>query len=147
MRVLTTLPQDDLNAVPAAARAAEAAGYDGLVTSENQNEPFLALGVAAVNTTRIGLGTGIANRLLPESHARGQRELGPPGRLRRALRPRPGLAGPRPQRAALQRAVERAGAADARVRRSAPRHLALLGDLIQDIRRIPSAFTGYRTAW
>ena len=33
MRILTTLPQDDLNDVPAAARAAEAAGYDGLVTS------------------------------------------------------------------------------------------------------------------
>lgn len=60
MRILTTLPQDDLNAVPAAARAAEVAGYDGLITSENRNEPFLALGVAAVSTTRIGLGTGIA---------------------------------------------------------------------------------------
>jgi probable F420-dependent oxidoreductase len=60
MRVLATLPQDDLNEVPAAARAAEAAGYDGLVTMENRNEPFLALGVAAVNTTRIGLATGIA---------------------------------------------------------------------------------------
>jgi probable F420-dependent oxidoreductase len=60
MRVLATLPQDDLNDVPAAARAAEAAGYDGLVTMENRNEPFLALGVAAVNTARIGLATGIA---------------------------------------------------------------------------------------
>ncbi len=60
MRILTTLPQDDLNDVPAAARAAEAAGYDGVVTMENRNEPFLALGVAAVNTARIGLCTGIA---------------------------------------------------------------------------------------
>ncbi len=60
MRILTTLPQHDLNAVPAAARAAEVAGYDGLVTSENQHEPFLSLGVAAVSTTRIGLATGIA---------------------------------------------------------------------------------------
>jgi len=60
MRILTTLPQDDLNDVPAAARAAEAAGYDGLVTMENRNEPFLALGVAAVSTSRIGLATGIA---------------------------------------------------------------------------------------
>ncbi|HEX6209407.1 MAG TPA: TIGR03617 family F420-dependent LLM class oxidoreductase [Methylomirabilota bacterium] len=60
MRVFATLPQDDLNDVPAAARAAEAAGYDGLVTMENRNEPFLALGVAAVATTRIGLATGIA---------------------------------------------------------------------------------------
>ena len=60
MRILATLPQDDLNEVPAAARAAETAGYDGLVTMENQHEPFLALGVAAVNTARIDLCTGIA---------------------------------------------------------------------------------------
>lgn len=60
MRILTTLPQDDLAEVPAAARAAEAAGYDGLVTSENKNDPFLPLGVAAVNTTRLALCTGIA---------------------------------------------------------------------------------------
>ena len=60
MRILTTLPQDDLTQVPAAARAAEAAGYDGLVTSENKNDPFLAHGIAAVNTARVGLYTGVA---------------------------------------------------------------------------------------
>jgi probable F420-dependent oxidoreductase len=60
MRILTNLPQDDLGDVPAAAREAETAGYDGLVTSENRNDPFLALGVAAVNTSRVGLHTGIA---------------------------------------------------------------------------------------
>ena len=60
MRILTQLPQPDLAQVPAAARAAEAAGYDGLVTSENKNDPFLALGVAAVNTTRVSLQTSIA---------------------------------------------------------------------------------------
>ena len=60
MRILTTVPQDDLAAVPAAARAAEAAGYDGVVTMENRNEPFLALAVAAVSTQRVSLQTGIA---------------------------------------------------------------------------------------
>ena len=60
MRILTTLPQDDLTAVPAAARAAEEAGYDGLVTAENRNDPFLSLGVAAVSTARASLQTGIA---------------------------------------------------------------------------------------
>jgi len=60
MRFLSTLPQDDLAEVPPAARAAEAAGYDGLVTSENKNDPFLALGVAAVSTSRLALHTGIA---------------------------------------------------------------------------------------
>jgi len=59
MRLLSTLPQEDLTEVPAAARRAEAAGYDGLLTSETKNEPFLPLAVAAVNTTRARLYTGI----------------------------------------------------------------------------------------
>jgi probable F420-dependent oxidoreductase len=60
VRLSTNLPQDDLNDVPAVARAAEAGGYDTLVTSENRNDPFLSLGVAAVNTSRVELTTGIA---------------------------------------------------------------------------------------
>ena len=60
MRIFTTLPQDDLAEVPAAAAAAEARGYDGVVTMENRNEPFVALGVAAVHTRRLTLATGIA---------------------------------------------------------------------------------------
>jgi probable F420-dependent oxidoreductase len=60
MRVYTILPQDDLAEVPAAAQAAEAAGYDGVVTMENRNEPFVPLGVAAVHTRRVALATGIA---------------------------------------------------------------------------------------
>lgn len=60
MRVLTSLPQEDLRKVPQAARDAEAAGFDGLMTQENRNDPFLALGVAAVATDRIGLGTAVA---------------------------------------------------------------------------------------
>jgi len=60
VRVTTTLPQDDLAEVPAAARAAEAGGYDGVSTSENRSDPFLALGVAAVTTTRVALHTAIA---------------------------------------------------------------------------------------
>ena len=60
MRILTGVPQEDLAEVGAAARESEAAGYDGIVTSENKNDPFLALGVAAVNTSRVDLCTGIA---------------------------------------------------------------------------------------
>jgi probable F420-dependent oxidoreductase len=60
MRILTQLPQQDLAQVPAAAQAAEAAGYDGLSTSENKNDPFLAHALAAVATTRVSLETGIA---------------------------------------------------------------------------------------
>ena len=60
MRVLATLPQADLNEVTAAARAAEAAGFDGFITMENRHDPFLALAVAALATERIELATGIA---------------------------------------------------------------------------------------
>ena len=60
MRVLTSLPQEDLRRVPEAAREAEQAGFDGLITLENRNDPFLSLGVAAVATEKIGLGTAVA---------------------------------------------------------------------------------------
>ena len=60
MKVLQTLPQGDLNNVPSAAKAAEAAGFDMVVTMENRHDPFLSLGVAAVETERIKLGTAIA---------------------------------------------------------------------------------------
>jgi len=60
MRVLDILPQDDLRNVAAAARAIEAAGYDGAITMENRHEPFLPLAVAATATERIELVTGIA---------------------------------------------------------------------------------------
>ena len=60
MQVMTTLPQHDLNGVPAAALDAEAAGFDLVCTMENRYEPFLALGVSAVATERIGLATAVA---------------------------------------------------------------------------------------
>ena len=60
MRVLTVLPQDDLRNVAPAARAIEAAGYDGAMSMENQHEPFLPLAVAATATERLQLMTGIA---------------------------------------------------------------------------------------
>src|SRR5690242_7221612 len=60
MRVLTTLPQADLRKTAEAARAAEAAGYDGLLTMENKHDSFLAHAIAAVNTGRIELGTSVA---------------------------------------------------------------------------------------
>lgn len=60
MKVVTTLPQEDLRAVPEAARAAEAAGYDGLITMENRNNAFLAHVAGALSTERVELGTAIA---------------------------------------------------------------------------------------
>jgi probable F420-dependent oxidoreductase len=60
MRILTQLPQHDLAGVAAAARAAEATGYDGVTTSENKHDPFLAHAIAAVGTSRVSLETSIA---------------------------------------------------------------------------------------
>jgi probable F420-dependent oxidoreductase len=60
MRVLTSLPQDDLRKTAAAAQQAEASGYDGAQTMENKNDPFLAHAIAAVSTERMQLGTSVA---------------------------------------------------------------------------------------
>ena len=60
MKVTTTIPQNDLQRVPAAAQAIEHAGYDAITTLENRHDPFLPLAVAATCTQRIELVTGIA---------------------------------------------------------------------------------------
>src|SRR5205823_1160146 len=60
MRVFTTVPQHNLRLVPEAARAAEAEGHDGVISMENQHDPFLALAVAGAATDRIELHTGVA---------------------------------------------------------------------------------------
>ncbi|MBL24984.1 MAG: LLM class F420-dependent oxidoreductase [Rhodospirillaceae bacterium] len=60
MRVYTVLPQDDLNHAASAAAEAEAAGFDGLVSMENQHAPFLPHAAAIPATENIKLMTGIA---------------------------------------------------------------------------------------
>ncbi len=60
MRVFTTLPQEDLRRVAAAARAIEADGFDGVLSMENKHDPFLALAVAGTATERIELHTSVA---------------------------------------------------------------------------------------
>lgn len=60
MKIVTTLPQADLRTIPDAVRAVESDGYDGVVALENRHDPFLPLAVAAVNTTRLSLSTGVA---------------------------------------------------------------------------------------
>ena len=57
---MTALPQDDLRKVPEAAREAEAAGYDTLLTMENKHDPFLAHALAALATERVQLATSVA---------------------------------------------------------------------------------------
>ena len=60
MQVMTTLPQDNLNDVPEAAREAEIAGFDMVATMENRYEPFMPLAVAAISTKNINIGTAVA---------------------------------------------------------------------------------------
>lgn len=50
----------DLRSVPDAARAAEAAGFDGIFASETNQDPFLTLLLAAEHTERVEIGTNIA---------------------------------------------------------------------------------------
>jgi len=60
MQIVTTLIQSDLNRIPGEIQRIETAGYDGVLTQENRHDPFLPLGVAAVNSERVILGTGVA---------------------------------------------------------------------------------------
>lgn len=55
-----TLTLSNLNDVPAAARAAEAAGIDALWTTETQHHPFLPLPLIAEHTARLKFGTAVA---------------------------------------------------------------------------------------
>lgn len=59
MKVETHLPTD-LRLVPAAARRAEALGYDAVVAAETGHDPFLPLALAAEHTARVGLVTSVA---------------------------------------------------------------------------------------
>jgi probable F420-dependent oxidoreductase len=60
MRVETGIPLDDWSRVAETARSAERLGYDGLVSAEIANDPFVPLALAAMATERIHLGTAIA---------------------------------------------------------------------------------------
>ncbi len=60
MKLDVNLAIDSLADVPAAARDAEALGFDGLWTSETRHDPFLPLALAAEHTRRPSLGTAIA---------------------------------------------------------------------------------------
>jgi probable F420-dependent oxidoreductase len=60
MRVFATVPQHDLRRVGAAAKAIEAERYDGIISMENQHDPFLALAVAGAATETVELHTGVA---------------------------------------------------------------------------------------
>lgn len=50
----------DLARIGDEARLAEALGYDGIVTEETKDDPFVVLALAAQATERVGLATGVA---------------------------------------------------------------------------------------
>jgi probable F420-dependent oxidoreductase len=54
--VMTARPEE----LPAAARELEELGYDGVFTAETSHDPFLPIALAALETERIELATGIA---------------------------------------------------------------------------------------
>ncbi|HET6183032.1 MAG TPA: TIGR03617 family F420-dependent LLM class oxidoreductase [Acetobacteraceae bacterium] len=60
MRVFTLLPMQDWRAVAPAAQAAEAAGFDALMTVELAHDVFAPLGFAALATSRVELTPSIA---------------------------------------------------------------------------------------
>jgi probable F420-dependent oxidoreductase len=60
MRIETSIPMNDWKAIAASAAHSEAVGYDGLVSFEIANDPFIPLAFAATATERVQLGTAIA---------------------------------------------------------------------------------------
>jgi probable F420-dependent oxidoreductase len=60
MKIDLVLSPDFPQRVPAAARAAEALGFDGVWTNETQHDPFLPLALVAEHTQRVDFGTAIA---------------------------------------------------------------------------------------
>lgn len=60
MRLATSIVSNTLAGSAELARAAEAAGYDAVITMENRHEPFLPLAAAAVATSRVELATSVA---------------------------------------------------------------------------------------
>lgn len=60
MRLLTSLPNDDLRAVPERVRQLERDGYDGVISLENRHDPFIPLALASTHTDRLLLKTGVA---------------------------------------------------------------------------------------
>jgi probable F420-dependent oxidoreductase len=54
------LAMDALQEVPEVARAAEEVGFQGMWANDTKHNPFVTLAIAAMHTTRLELGTGVA---------------------------------------------------------------------------------------
>ena len=60
MQVYRNITDWNLRDIPRVAPDLEAAGYDGLLTTELKHDPFLPLAVASTSTSKVQLATGIA---------------------------------------------------------------------------------------
>jgi len=60
MRLFASLDNDDLRSVADQARIAEERGFDGIISHENQRDPFIPLALAVPTTTSLRLRTGVA---------------------------------------------------------------------------------------
>ena len=128
MRVFTMLPMRHWREAGPFAAAAEAAGFDAVMTVELGHDVFTPLAFAALATERDRAHPVDRRRLPAQPDGDGVSGLGPARQLERAVCVRARQPGQRPQRAPLRHPVERAGAAAARVCPGAARGLALLGD-------------------
>ncbi len=59
MRIETSIPMNDWSSIADSARHSEKVGYDGLVSFEIANDPFIPLAFAATATEHVQLGTAI----------------------------------------------------------------------------------------
>lgn len=60
MKLDCALAMEALEEAPEIARAAEAAGFQGIWANDTKHNPFVALALAAIHTTRMQIGTGVA---------------------------------------------------------------------------------------
>ncbi len=60
MKVIGSIPRDDLDKIGDRCRWVEQMGYDGINTNEDFSSPFMALTLAAEHTSQVFLGTSIA---------------------------------------------------------------------------------------
>ena len=126
MRIDGPLLTPALPEVPAAARAMEAAGYDGAFTFEGPHDPFLPLVLAADATERLELTTAVAIAFARSPMTLAAQAWDLQAALARSLPPRPGQPDQAAHRAALLDAVVGAGGADARAGPGHPRDLGHL---------------------
>ncbi len=60
MKITTSLPVADLQAVGSTAKELEAAGFNAVSTQESAHDPFMPLAVAATTTDTLELKTSVA---------------------------------------------------------------------------------------